>query len=73
MGLGIGFLFFRNLDFDEHNYNRRRGDIDEFYIRRQTDYFDVSLGGVLGVAESRHLVDRINQTNIADNIEEELN
>ena len=68
------FSFSGRMTFDEHDRNRRRGDIEESFIRYQRDSFDLSLGVLKefwGVAESKHLVDVINQSNIADNIDEE--
>ncbi len=63
-----------NAHYDRYDSNRRRADFSELALTYFQDDLDISAGVLTefwGVTESRHLVDIINQTHIADNIDEE--
>lgn len=59
---------------DQQDDHRSRVDAKALALTYSTTEFDVTVGALTefwGVAESRHLVDVINQTVVADNIDEE--
>ena len=63
------------LAWDRRDSNRQRADLRTLALSHYADRFDVSIGIMTefwGVTESRHLVDVINQTSLADNIDEEV-
>ncbi|NHN38209.1 hypothetical protein G8764_12950 [Pseudomaricurvus alcaniphilus] len=63
------------LGWDRHDENRQRADLRTLALSYYADRFDVKIGFATefwGVTESRHLVDILNQTSVADNIDEEV-
>jgi hypothetical protein len=64
-------LFYR---IDQHDDNRTHGDIRELSWTGVFDYFEVRAGiskVFWGVAETQHLVDIINQTDLVENVDGE--
>ena len=64
-------LFYR---VDQHDDNRTHGDIRELSWTGVFDYFEVRAGiskVFWGVAETQHLVDIINQTDLVENVDAE--
>lgn len=70
----LRLLIDANAHYDRYDKQRSRADFSELAFTYFQDDLDISAGILTefwGVTESRHLVDIINQTNIADNIDEE--
>ncbi len=64
-----------NAQYNQRDDRRSRGDFNELAIGYFNDHLDITAGILTefwGVTESRHLVDILNQTNVADNIDEEV-
>lgn len=61
--------------WDQRDDHRQRADMRTFALNYYAQDFNVKAGVVTefwGVTESRHLVDILNQTSLADNIDEEV-
>ena len=68
----VGEFFMR---YDENDDSRTHGDVRELYYQQSGDNFEFRLGArrvFWGVAESRHLVDIVNQSDFVENISNEL-
>lgn len=64
-----------NAQYNQRDDRRSRGDFNELAIGYFNDHMDITAGMLTefwGVTESRHLVDILNQTNVAENIDEEV-
>lgn len=71
----IKFMLDAQANYSHRDQRRRRGDFSEFALGYFDEHADITLGILTefwGVTESRHLVDIINQTNVAENIDEEI-
>jgi len=64
-----------NARYNHRDDRRSRGDFNELAVGYFNEHMDITAGILTefwGVTESRHLVDILNQTNVAENIDEEV-
>ena len=70
----VKFMLDTKAQYNQRDDRRRRIDVSELALGYFADEIDISAGVLTefwGVTEARHLVDIINQTNVAENIDEE--
>lgn len=70
----VKFMLDTKAQYNQRDDRRRRMDFSELALGYFADEIDISAGVLTefwGVTEARHLVDIINQTNVAENIDEE--